>query len=131
MSKKITRTFTRTEETMNRYMKVMRERAESGIKTDCFLNYKDSLVKEFNHWVIIENEFPYDAIASVSHMIITKREIALDWQLLSKEEKEELNEIKETYLKQKYDVFWENFPSVQTVPQHFHIHLIVLKREDA
>ncbi len=130
MSKNITRTFLRTEEGMDRYMEVMKERNEKNIKSDHFVNYQHLLIKEFKHWVIIENEFPYDAVATTSHLISTKREIALDWSLLNKEEWEEFKSIKEEYLKNNYDAIWENFPSGQTIPGHFHLHLVVLKREE-
>lgn len=130
MSKNITRTFLRTEEGMDRYMEVMKDRNEKKIKSDHFVNYEHLLIKEFKHWVIIENEFPYDAVATTSHLISTKREIALDWNLLNKEEWEEFKSIKEEYLKNNYDAIWENFPSGQTIPGHFHLHLVVLKREE-
>lgn len=130
MSKNITRTFLRTEEGMDRYMEVMKDRNEKKIKSDHFVNYEHLLIKEFKYWVIIENEFPYDAVATTSHLISTKREIALDWSLLNKEEWEEFKSIKEEYLKNNYDAIWENFPSGQTIPGHFHLHLVVLKREE-
>lgn len=130
MDKKITRTFLRTEETMNHYMQVAEERRQKGIRAEHFKNYQTLLVKEFQHWVIIENEFPYDAVASVSHMISTKREVALDWKLLNEEERKELEEIRETYLNEHYDAIWENLPKGQTAPHHFHLHLIVMKREE-
>ncbi len=129
MNKKVTRTFLRTQETMERYMKVSEERKSSGQKVDHFLNWKDHCIKEFNNWVIVENEFPYDAVASVSHMIATKREVGFDWDLLTTEEREEYELIKKTYLSEHYDAIWENLPRGSTVAHHFHLHLIVLKRE--
>jgi hypothetical protein len=80
--------------------------------------------------VIIENEFPYDAIATTSHMISTKREVRLDWNLLNDDEIKEFEDIKENYLHDNYDVLWENLPKGQSIPGHFHLHLLVLKREE-
>lgn len=94
-----------------------------------FENWQDCLVKEFEHWVIIENEFPYDAVATTSHMISTKRMVTFDWKLLNAEEIVELQKIKEGYIKDNYDVLWENLPRGSTFPAHFHLHLMVLKRE--
>ncbi len=125
----ITRAFLRSNETMTRYIETMTQRQELGIKANHFLNWKDNLIKEFNHWVIITNEFPYDAVATTSHMIATKREVVFDWKLLNKEEQAEFTEIRDTYLKQEYDAIWENLPKQQTIPGHFHLHLVVLKRE--
>lgn len=130
MHKKVTRTFLRTPETMERYMKTAEERKLSGVKVDHFLKWQESLVKEFNHWVIVTNEFPYDAVASTSHMLATKREVGFDWDLLTKEERDEYELIKKTYLAEHYDAIWENLPRGSTVAHHFHVHLIVLKREE-
>lgn len=125
----ITRTFLRSDEMMTKYMEVIKEREEKDIKYNPFTSNHETLVKEFNHWNIIENEFPYDAIATVSHMIATKREVPFDWRLLTLEEEKEIEYLKETYLNEHYDVVWENLPKGQTIPKHFHLHLLVLKRE--
>ncbi|MEY2671660.1 MAG: hypothetical protein RL687_77 [Candidatus Parcubacteria bacterium] len=130
MNKKITRTFQRTEESMNTYMKITEERSKLGQKTTHFTDWQEGLVKEFTHWVIITNEFPYDAIASTSHMISTKREVAFNWELLSPEELAEFYQIKKDYISAHYDVLWENLPSGITIAHHFHLHLLVLRREE-
>jgi hypothetical protein len=128
MATHVTKTFLRTEETMERYMKVAEERKLKGEIVNPFLNWRDHVVKEFNHWVIVTNEFPYDRVAEVSHMIATKREIAFDWHLLNEEEKFEFETIKSTYLAEHYDALWENLPKGSTVSHHFHLHVIVLRR---
>lgn len=128
--KPITRTHTRTRETMERYIATMKKRREEGQIKGSFLDGSHRIIKEFNHWAIIENEFPYDAIASTSHMIVTKRFVAFDWRLLTPEEEKEINSLKETYLSEHYEVVWENLPKGQTIPTHFHLHLLVLKREE-
>ncbi len=128
--KKITRTFVRTKETMDLYIKKIIEREDKSIPVNPFLDWKQNFIKEFEHWVIIPNEFPYDAIATVNHMIATKREVPFDWRLLTPEEEKEIEYLKETYLNENYDVVWENLPKGQTIPGHFHLHLLVLKREE-
>lgn len=130
MTPKVTRTFVRTDAGMSEYMRMSEERKAKGEKINPFLNWEESLIKEFKNWVIIKNDFPYDAIATTSHMISTKREVAFDWNLLNEEEIEEFNELKNNYIKQNYEVLWENLPKGQTLPGHFHLHLLVLKRED-
>jgi hypothetical protein len=62
-------------------------------------------------------------------MIVPKRKIAFDFSLLNKEEKEELEFLKKTYISNSYDTIHESTVSGRTVPEYFHIHLIVLKRE--
>lgn len=125
----VTKTFLRTEETMARYIKVNKDRIAKGIIVNPFVYLQEKPIKDFKHWVILENEFPYDAIASVSHMISPKREVLFDWSLLNEDEKKEFEELKGSYIKDNYDVLWENLPSGQTIKSHFHIHLLVLKRE--
>lgn len=126
----ITRTFLRSNDTMTKYMSDMRELEEKGTRANPFLDWKSCLVKEFDHWVIIKNKYPYDAVATVSHMISTKREVPFKWELLTEEEKDEFEIIKKEYLSLHYDVIWENLPKGQTVPGHFHLNLLVLKREE-
>ncbi len=86
-------------------------------------------IKEFKYWLIIENEFPYDAIAENHHMLVPKRQIGFDWSLLNTEETDEYNLIRKEYLPKVYDVVWENLPDARTIPVYFHIHLLKLKRE--
>lgn len=126
----MTKTFVRSEETMAKYLEFARIRKEKGIAVNPFKDWKDYIIKEFDYWYIIPNDFPYDAIATVNHMIAPKREVAFDWRLLTPEEEKELDYLKETYINEHYDVVWENLPKGQTVPAYFHLHLLVLKREE-
>lgn len=128
--KKITKTFLRTEENMNKYIQITEERRLSNPDFDPFADKENIVVKEFNYWRIIENDFPYDIIASVSHILITKRKVSFDWGLLIEDELDELEHIKKTYLSEHYDLIWENLPRGKTVPEHFHLNLLVLKREE-
>lgn len=130
MIPKVTRTFVRTDAGMSEYMRISEERKEKGIIVNPFLKWKEMLVKEFTHWAIMENEFPYDAIATTSHMLTTKRVAPFNWNSLTAEEKEEFEIIKNGYAKENYDVLWENLPRGITIPIHFHLHLLVLKREE-
>lgn len=117
----------RSEETMTRYMAVMKERKEKGIE---YSPFKETPIKEFDHWIIIENQFPYDAVATTTHMIATKREVPFDWSLLNEEEKNEFEKIRKEYIAERYDAIWENLPKGQTISKHFHLNLLVLKREE-
>ncbi len=92
-------------------------------------NEKNAIIK-FKHWLLIENEFPYDAIATQNHLLFTRRVIPFKWEALSKEERKELESLKSGYLAEHYDAVWENLPKGQTVPGHFHLQVLTLKRED-
>lgn len=124
---KITRTFVRTQEMMNKYMEYSQSKNQNEKP---FENINNTTIATFNNWIIIENRFPYDAIASTSHMLITKREVPFDWKLLTKEELDELTYLKETYINEHYDILWENLSKGRTIPGWFHLHILVLKREE-
>lgn len=74
------------------------------------------------YWVLMENEFPYDKIASKHNLLIPKRFIA-DGKELEEEELYELYQIKDE-LGDDYDVYMESAKHNRTVENHFHIHCI-------
>lgn len=123
----ITATYTRSKEMMQQYLD-----APQKDPSHCpFTEAKEGdgiILKQFDYWLIMDNLFPYDAIAEVNHMIFPKRKVAFDWDLLSQEERNELEELKKTYISEHYDVLYENLPSGQTKPGYFHLHLLKLKR---
>lgn len=129
---KITATYLRSKETMKRYIHEFEKRKEPGKSHNPFQhaleNPEQEIIMEFNHWFIMDNGFPYDAVADVHHMIVTKRHVAFDWKLLTDEEKSEFQSLRDTYLKDHYDVIYENLPSGQTQPGWFHINLLKLRR---
>ncbi len=99
--------------------------AEELLPGVCSLCTKDKSIKKFKHWRIVENRFPYDLIAKTHHIIISSRHVVYD--KLNKAEKKELDLIKSTYIQIKYQMFMEATKKRQSVPEHFHIHLIVFK----
>ena len=80
-------------------------------------------IATFNHWVIVPNRFPYDAIANVHHMIMPREHIIQ--AKVTKEAWAELASLKQGYLNDHYDVIMESLPSQSSIPKHFHLHLIV------
>lgn len=95
---------------------------DAGGLNECVLCTKPSL-KEFTHWRILKNDFPYDLVAEKHDMIVPKRHVKEDW--LTDEEKSELFSIKEDNLIKNYDFTLEAFG--KSIPEHFHLHLIVIK----
>lgn len=129
---KITGTYTRTTDMMKKYHTVMSERAAAR-KNNTFsiYPYTETILKEFKYWKIVPNDFPYDAIADINHMIFPKRDFKFDWSLMNNEERDELDYLKNKgYIAEHYDVVYENLPSGQTMPGRFHLHLLKLKRYD-
>ncbi len=87
----------------------------------------DELIKDFVHWKIIKNKFPYDAIFSTHHMIVSKR-IFSSTEEATAEETAEYLEIKQQLNNEGfYDLLLENFHKNQSKPKHCHIHLLVWK----
>ena len=135
MITKITKTFIRTEKTMDAYFKNLKDVEDGKVKS--FMDQLDEIsktgegvIKEFKHWFIIENAFPYDMFAEINHLLLTKEKKSFSWDNVSQEEKDELELLKKTYFAENYDVVYENLSSSQTQPGWFHLHLLKLKREN-
>lgn len=82
-------------------------------------------VKDYRLWRVIENNYPYDVIVDVHHMLIPRRQFAHEWDMLEAE-REELEWIKSRDLMQ-YDVIMLNLPHNRTVPGWLHYHLCTYK----
>ena len=113
----------RTEELENKYAE--HKKSKYFMET-CSLCRETSL-KSFKYWKIIENDFPYDRIADKHHMLVTIRHTAEN--NLNGNESAELSEIKEGYINEsmEYDYIMEAVQSKKTIPGHFHLNLIRLK----
>lgn len=131
-AKEITATYLRSKETMEKYITEFEKRKQPGKSHNPFKhaleNPQNQIIEEFNNWFIMVNDFPYDAVAEINHMIVTKREVSFDWKQLTKSELKEFQVLRDTYLKDNYDVIYENLPSGQTQPGWFHLNLLKLKR---
>lgn len=106
-------TLLRTKATWERYQ-------NQPVRDDCFMCVKRKIVKEFEHWLIIENDFPYDAVASIHHLAIPREHITT----LNKDTLEEYQNVVVHYVDQNYDFTGTNTPGNRTQPQHFHLHLL-------
>ena len=81
---------------------------------------------EYQHWRIVENVYPYDAVAELHDMIVPKKHLSGDREL-TEEELEELYTLKETVLNDTYTFVMEALPKNKSIPGHYHLHLIVSK----
>ena len=82
-------------------------------------------IKNFQYWRIVKNIFPWDRIVKVHHMIIPKRHIM--YEKLNAGEKRELAALRVGYINKNYGVMAEATHRKKSIPDHFHLHLIVLK----
>lgn len=80
-------------------------------------------LKKFKYWKIIDNHFPYDKIAKRHHMIAPYRHTIEE--KLNIEELSELKKIKQLLKKSEYHYILE--ANHKSFPEHFHLHLIVIK----
>jgi len=85
-------------------------------------------IKEFEHWKIIENEYPYDAVAKVSHMLVPKRHVHAHVFLNTIERNELECDVTVEIIGDDYDAMQWNTPKAQTHPSHYHIHLLTFRR---
>lgn len=111
----------RTKEGREKYEQAI---AEGALANGCKLCEKESL-KEFKHWRIMVNDFPYDLIAKAHNMIVPKRHV--DEKGLLEEERRELEDIKNSYIHDEYAFMIEATHRKKSIPDHFHLHLIVSK----
>lgn len=86
--------------------------------------HEEPRLKEWKHWAVIDNAFPYTITFKTNHMLIPKREVAK--QDLNKAELAELDKVLEE-LSEQYDCHLTNFPAKQSRKNHYHIHLLTYK----
>lgn len=101
-------------------------RKNGGLSGDCKLCLAEP-VREFAHWKIIRNAFPYDKIANQHDMVITKR--CVQEGKITTEEWAEFKDIKEELMQSNYDFIMEPTYAKKTIPGHFHLHLVVIRDE--
>lgn len=100
------------------------ELAYQNAKKDGLLNplLAEPALKEFTHWRLIENRYPYNIIFSKHHMLVPKREAA-NYDNLKTLERIELREIIDTYCQDHYDLVFENMSKQRSVKAVYHLHL--------
>ncbi len=109
----------RTPETEEKYS----EYRAANIQHECGM-CADEPLKAFSFWKILKNEFPYDAIASIHHILTPLRHATEDE--LTDEERAEFKALKKEVL-DGYDFIMENGTHSKTIPEHFHLHLVTTK----
>lgn len=90
----------------------------------CVLCQKPT-IKDFTHWRLVPNDFPYDKIADKHDLLITKAHKTEAG--LTSEEREELIHLKQTELNDTYEYILEPLLSLKSIPDHFHLHLTTIK----
>lgn len=109
----------RTNDADMKYRKFLREEYTG----ECIFCAKKSLVKEYKLWIIIENDFPYNKIASEHYILSPKRHVEEEKDLYGSE-RDELYKVLD---KLDYNMRIINKKKDCSVPQHLHYHIIKLK----
>jgi LPS O-antigen subunit length determinant protein (WzzB/FepE family) len=84
----------------------------------------ETVIREFTHWLIIENRFPYDRMTRTNHMLVAKRFYAHLHEGTDEEQKEYNNILRQLAEEGFYDALIENFPKVKSVKENAHVHLV-------
>ena len=112
----------RSEETEHKYTEF---RAQGGLDAGCRLCALEPL-QSFQFWKLCKNDFPYDAVAQVHHMLIPKRHVTDDG--LSEEELHELKTLKKGVVNDNYDYIVDSTNRTKSIPTHVHLHLLSIKK---
>jgi hypothetical protein len=107
------------------YSEFKNKHSGNAEKLQTFDFKEESILREFTHWVIIKNRFPYDNVAKVNDMLVSKRPIGRHYDG-TKDEEDEYHAILKLLAKEGYyDALIENFPSTKSVKKFAHTHLIL------
>ena len=106
------------------YQNFKKKKKKAGQDLTVFDLKDEIVIREFKHWLIIENRFPYDNMTSVNHMLIPKRTLN-DLAEASQVELAEHQAIRYILIEEGfYDAVVENLPRSKSVTQHAHLHLV-------
>lgn len=97
----------------------------SGMLPPCRYCVVQNVVREYAHFLIMENDFPYTRIAKTSHMLSPKRHVS-NVEDFTQAERDELHDIYTRINSGEgaYDQIIKNTEKNMTIPGHFHVHLI-------
>lgn len=117
-------TYLRSDATWDAYQKEPLRGAD-----ECFLCAPENLtiVKVFQYWLIVENQYPYDNVAEVHHMLVPIRHFARERDADRAESSEALEILQNLEEDSEYDCILKNYPKGQSHRSHFHYHLITWK----
>lgn len=115
----------RSDDSNSAYKAFKEQHKENKDRLNHFDFTDETILREFTDWVIIKNRFPYDAVAKVNDILVSRRPIGRHYDG-TKEEEDEYHEIlKLLATEDYYDALIENFPNTKSVKKFAHTHLIV------
>lgn len=118
------RLLLRTEATAERYVAEQMNNPHRA----CPLCLYEGVEREFTYWVLMKNKFPYDRYFSKSDMLVLRRHASE--QEVTDAERAELFTIRTEILTSEYDSVMDHLPRQKSIPGHYHVHLIEIRRHD-
>ncbi len=113
--------YTKTEEKYQDFKKQHKDNPEA---LELFDFKQETIIRDFTHWMIIKNRFPYDRMARINHMLVSKQPLRTQYDASTEARNELITIMKLLEKEAYYDAYLENFPKTKSVKQHVHIHLI-------
>lgn len=82
-------------------------------------------IRDFTHFKIIPNTYPYDAICSEHHMLVPKRHVGHRYYFNQEEQDELFVILRRLEREERYDAVLQNFTHQKSMTGHEHVHLLV------
>lgn len=96
---------------------------EAKLRNELVPLHYEPLIKQFKHWSIIDNRFPYDVAYQTCHLLIPHR-VVPEYKHLRWAERWELRKIIDKYAQTQYDQVVENMAPKRSVKSIYHLHLL-------
>lgn len=80
-------------------------------------------IRQWEHWRLIDNDYPYDICFATHHMMVPKRAGVAERFDLNDDEKKEFDQILKDFVYENYDLWFENCPRKRTMSHIYHVHL--------
>ena len=88
----------------------------------CEAALRGTILRVYEHWIVIRNQFPYDKCFKNHRLLATKRHVT---EALNQAEREELEH--HILLVEDYNQCILNKKEDRSIPLHFHYHLVDIK----
>lgn len=80
-------------------------------------------IRTWEHWRLIENNFPYGVLYKEHQMLLPKRAGVAERFDLNDAEKQEFEQILKNFVYPEYDVWFENCPKRRSMNHIYHVHV--------
>lgn len=80
-------------------------------------------LKQWEHWRLIDNNFPYGVAFKDHKMLLPKRAGVAERSQLNDAEKAEFEVILREYVYPEYDLWFENCPKRRSMNHIYHVHV--------